>query len=247
LLATALFLDFQEVIAIPGLHSVVDVVTNRDEKPAPPPVEMAAWDTAEEDPKLKCKLLPNPEECVKQTLAMNELKRKRRAARAADPTLDNANFQVGGPGGGTRLGTSPTGLGGAAEISDPTQAAKIAAVFKNEEKKITVPKPRIEPVAVSGSDIDAESVMKTISQNSESIRSCVEQGAKVGNVPTGKQQLILGIEPNGRVSKATFRSGPTNASPVGECIRDAARRWKFQAFPGQPADVEVPLILSVGM
>lgn len=252
-LSVALFADYKEIISIPGLHSVVNVVTQREDKPPPVEVANAAWDTAEEDPKLKCKLMPNPEACVKQTLALNDLRRARKKAKAVavDPTMDASNFNTAGPGGDASLRASVgTGVGGAADISDTSEAARIAAVFKKDKdggKKITVPKPRIEPVAVSGSDIDAESVFKTIAQNNESIRSCVEEGAKVGNVPQGRQILIIGIEPNGKVSKSSFRDGPTSASPVGECIRSAAKRWKFQAFPGAAADVEVPLILSVGM
>jgi predicted Zn finger-like uncharacterized protein len=253
-LSAALFADYQEIIAIPGLHSVVNVVTQREEKKEPvAEVANAAWDTAEEDPALKCKLMPNPGDCVKQTMALNDLRRARKKAKAAekDPSLDPSNFNTSGPGGDPNLRAAVgTGVGGAADISDQSEAARIKAVFAKDKeggKKLTVPKPRIEPVAVSGSDIDAESVFKTIAQNNESIRSCVEEGAKVGNVPQGRQVLIIGIEPNGKVSKASFRDGPTSASPVGECIRGAAKRWKFQAFPGPAADVEVPLILSVGM
>lgn len=254
-LCAALWADYKEIIAIPGLHSVVNVVTQRENKPPPvADVANAAWDTAEEDPKLKCKLMPNPEDCVKQTLALNDLRRARKKAKAAEKgndALDASNFNTAGPGSDPNLRAAVgTGVGGAADISSEAEAKRIAAVFAKDKeggKKITVPKPRIEPVAVSGSDIDAESVFKTISQNNESIRACVEEGAKVGNVPQGRQVLIVGIEPNGRVSKASFRDGPTSASPVGECIRGAAKRWKFQAFPGPAADVEVPLILSVGM
>lgn len=251
LLGTALYLDFKEIIAIPGLHSVVNVVTQREAKP--PPIEMAstdAWDTAEEDPKLKCKLMPNPEKCVKDTMALNDLRRARKKAKSAktDTTLDPNNFNTSGPGADPSLRAAVgTGVGGTADISDQGEAARIKAVFANDGKKLTVPKPRIEPVAISGSDIDAEAVFKTIAQNNESIRACVEEGAKVGNVPQGRQVLVIGIEPNGKVSKASFKDGPTSASPVGECIRGAAKRWKFQAFPGPAADVEVPLILSVGM
>lgn len=247
LLACALFLDYKEIIAIPGLHSVVNVVTQRHEKTAPvETVPMAGWDDAEEDPKLKCKLMPNPEECVKQTLAMNDLKRARKKAKEKqDGLLDSSNFNTGTPS-DAALKSAGTGPSGAAEISDTNEAKKIAAVFSRDEKRITVPTARIEKPAVSGSEIDAESVFKTIKQNNGSVTDCVEQAAKSGSVPQGRQLLIISIEPNGRVSKANFRDGPVNASPVGECIRGAAKRWKFQPFPGPPADVEVPLILSIG-
>lgn len=252
-LSLALFSDYQGLIEIPGLHRVVNAVAQREDKPKIAEA-MGNWDDAEEDPKLKCKLMPNPEQCVKQTLVLNDIRRARRKAKAAaavqEGLMDGDNFNTTGPvasGGDASLRGGGTGVGGTADISDAASAAQIAAVFKKDEKKITVPKPKIEPIAISGSDIDAESVYKTISQNNESVRNCVEQGAKIGDVPVGRQILILGIEPNGRVSKATFRDGPTNASAVGECIRDTAKRWKFQAFPGPAADVEVPLILSVGM
>ncbi len=250
LLSVALYCDYQGLIEIPGLHSVVDGVARTEDTPRLP-LEMINWDDAEQDPRIKCKLDPDQAGCMHETVVRNALIRKKQAQRAeavtaAGPTLNDDDFRLTGPSTGSLL-RSGTGVGGMAEISNPEDAQKIRDQIAGGGKKLTAPNAQIDPIAVSGSDIDAASVFKTISQYSGSVQDCVEQGAKIGSVPEGRQVLIIGIEPNGTVSKARFKNGATNASPVGECIRDAAKRWKFQAFPGAAADVEVPLILSVGM
>ena len=229
LLSVALYCDYQGLIEIPGLHSVVGGVARTDDTPRLP-LAMINWDDAEQDPRIKCKLDPDQAGCMHETVVRNALIRKKQAQRAeavtaVGPTLNDDDFRVTAPSTGKLL-RSGTGVGG---------------------MELTAPNAQIDPIAVSGSDIDAASVFKTISQYSGSVEDCVEQGAKIGSVPEGRQVLIISIEPNGTVSKASFKNGATNASPVGECIRNAAKRWKFQAFPGAAADVEVPMILSVGM
>lgn len=122
--------------------------------------------------------------------------------------------------------------------SDPAEAARIAAVFEGDRKKRATLRGSI---AVDGA-FDDESVRRTIAQYDDSVRACVERGAKVGSVPAGRQVLVLAIEPTGRVSKARVK-GPAAKSVVGTCLREAAKRWRFGSFRGKPARVEVPLVL----
>src|SRR5690349_16241134 len=81
----------------------------------------------------------------------------------------------------------------------PPTRAQIAAIFRGERK----PK---APLVEHGrrSDIDVEGVFAIVEKHKESVRGCVEEGAKSGTVPVGRQVLILGIRPNGRVARARF-------------------------------------------
>lgn len=240
-------LDYQGIIEIPGLHSVVNVVKQAEES-RPANAHLAEWDDAEEDPKLKCKLNPNPEECVRQTIASNE--RKRAAKKAALGGSGVAGMDLegsfqGGAGGAGGAERKTSELGGAATISD-TERMRLATL-KNDSKRLQSPTMRedVKTGPVAGEEISAENVSKVVKENQAAIQDCMEKAAKVGDVPRGKQFLVVGVEPNGRVSMARFENGAVNASQAGECITRAAKKWKFAPFPGPPTDVSIPLVLSL--
>ena len=102
-----------------------------------------------------------------------------------------------------------------------------------------------DEVLMSG--LEGEQIAKVVKQNYGAIEGCVVEAAKVGNVPGGKQHLILTVQPKGLVSNTRFKNGVTNASPVGECIRKRAKKWKFPPFAGDAFDIEIPMVLSVGL
>ncbi len=245
-LGAALVLDYKGIVAIPGLHSVLNVVTQRESAPAVAPV-VVAWATGEEDPELKCKLMPNPEECKKQVIAENEVKRRARpAGTGPSAAAIAAGFQNGAPGTDDPLRAGSTAPGGFADVSNPTRAGAIAAIFGNDQKGgPKVPVSKVETPTVAGGNIDAENVVKVVKDGAGAVQQCVEREAKNGNLPSGKQKLVVTVQPRGTVDKVTFANGAVAASPVGECIRGAAKRWKFAPFVGDATDIEIPLILSV--
>lgn len=240
-------LDYKGVIEIPGLHSVVNVVTQKVDEPKPS-THLAEWDDAEEDPKLKCKLNPNPEECVRQTIASNERKRAKKAAGLGGSGVAGINLEESfqnGPGGESGATRKTSELGEAAGISDAERRA--FASMKKDEKRLQSPtmRPDVQTGPVAGADISAENVSKVVKENQAAIQDCIEKAAKVGDAPRGKHYLTVSIEPNGRVSAARFANGAVNASQAGECITRAAKKWKFAPFPGPTTDVEIPLVLSL--
>lgn len=248
----ALFaLDYQGVIEIPGLHSVVVAVAKR---PAPKPVVADnEWGDADENPALKCALMPDRAKCESEVRAQNEVRRAKRVKKPAELggsgvaglKLDDAFKGAGGDTGtGGGLADAPVnnefaGVG----LSDEERARM--ALLKKDEKKLTAPKARMETPVVEAGTLDAKDVARVVGNGSGAIQDCIEQAAKTGEVPGGKQRLVVTVTPRGTVERALFANGAVNASPAGECITKAAARWKFTAFAGDATDVEIPLILSV--
>jgi outer membrane protein OmpA-like peptidoglycan-associated protein len=107
----------------------------------------------------------------------------------------------------------------------------------------TIPGPATPSSSSGGAD--PREIASLIRDRLDGLRACVEEAAKVGMMPPGRQILVVTIEADGSVSKARFQEGRTDGSQVGVCIRGMARRWKFPPFDGAASDVEVPLFLSV--
>ncbi|MCC7072290.1 MAG: zinc-ribbon domain-containing protein [Deltaproteobacteria bacterium] len=245
-------LDYQGVIEIPGLHRVVVAVA------APPSERRKAvnndWSDAEENPELKCKLAPDRARCESEVRAENEVKRARRTGKkelggsgVSGMNLDDA-FKTGGESGGETGGglaaTPPTGGEFAgAKLSDDERAR--LALLKKDEKKLVTPKARMDTPVIEAGTLDAKDVSRVVSDGAGAIQECIEQAAKTGDVPSGKQRLVVTVNPRGLVDGARFQNGAVNASSAGGCITKAAARWKFTAFAGETTDVEIPLILSV--
>ncbi len=241
-------LDYQGVIEIPGLHRVmIAVSTPAAERRA---VANNDWADAEEDAVLKCQLFPDRAKCESEVRAQNEVKRARRAKKSLGGTgvaglnLDDA-FKTGGESGGG-LASAPvndTEFAGAT-LSDE-ERVRLALLKKGEKKLLVIPVARMETPVVEAGTLDAKDVARVVGNGSGAIQDCIEQAAKTGEVPGGKQRLVLTVNPRGVVDRAQFQNGAVNASPAGECVTRAAVRWKFTAFAGEATDVEIPLILSV--
>lgn len=246
-------LDYQGVIEIPGLHNVVVAVSRKPE----PKLVVAdnEWGDAEEDPVLKCQLFPDRAKCESEVRAQNEVRRAKRTKKPAalggsgvgDINLDDA-FKTGGDSGDSSaaggLAAAPVnsefaGVG----LSDEERARM--ALLKKDDKKLTTPKARMDTPVIEAGTLDAKDVARVVGAGSGAIQDCIEQAAKTGEVPGGKQRLVVTVNPRGLVDRANFANGAVNASPAGECITKAAARWKFTAFAGEATDVEIPLILSV--
>ncbi len=244
LLAGVCFLDYNEVIEIPGLHSAIAVVAQKHDDFKPP--EQVAWDSGDEDPKLKCKLMPDPALCEKKVRAQNAARHRARAAGGVSASDLSGAFNTGGGSGSGGVAHADVGGGLAADISAKERAS--LALLQHDEKHaaaVTLHAPAATKTLIDGSDLDPENVAAVVKQNQPAIQDCIEKAAKSGSVPHGKKYLVVGVEPNGRVSGARFEDALTQASPGGECIVRAAKKWKFAPFPGPPTDARIPLILSL--
>jgi hypothetical protein len=84
-------------------------------------------------------------------------------------------------------------------------------------------------------------------QGQGAVTQCLEQAIKRGDQVRGKKRLVLVIQPNGKVAAANFTDPLTNASPLGECVKNRATKWKFAAFSGEAEEAEIPITLTTGL
>jgi predicted Zn finger-like uncharacterized protein len=243
---------------IPGLHSALSYAAETTGVEVPKERILASWDDVQPDLEEKCQLNPADPECVKyfneraaflrKARAKTRKGKKKAAGGVGDMDLSDAFGTAGPSGGGIDRKTGAATLGDDPFGSDTDRSAEIAAMLSGGKKMAKAPKAKIDaPAVAGGSGLEGEQIAKVVKQNYGSIEACVVEAAKVGNVPGGKQRLILTVQPKGLVSGARFKNGVTNASPVGECIRKRARKWKFPPFAGEAFDIEIPMVLSVGL
>lgn len=255
LVAIAAYGDWTGRWEIPGLHSALSYAAESTGVEVPQQRLLASWDDVQPDLEEKCQLNPDAAECQQYFAEKAKYLRKARTkggkkkggSDALD--LDGAFQQQGESGGGVqRAGAN----GGLATIdpfgSNAGQATDIAGVFAGDKKRAAMPigKTAAAPAVSGGSGPDPEGIARVVKDNAGAVKSCIEQGMKQGSTVDGKHYLVLTVEPKGVVSRAVFKNGVVNASPVGECIRNRAKKWKFPAFVGEATDIEVPYILSSG-
>jgi predicted Zn finger-like uncharacterized protein len=256
LLVGVCLLDYQGILEIPGLHSAIAAVAHPKEV-SPVANTGAVWDEGEEDPELKCKLMPDREKCIRDTIASNVTKRAKKGGGggAASKGIAGAgaiggagvgNIDIGTTGGGESSGlqrTTDDGALGSASLLTDSERKILASLGTKGPTTPTLRKDADVP-AVDTGKVDPAVVSKVVKDNAAAIQDCVEKAAKTGDVPHGKQRLVVSIESTGKVSAARFENGAVNASPVGECIVKVAKKWRFPPFTGDPVDVDMPLLLS---
>jgi hypothetical protein len=64
-------------------------------------------------------------------------------------------------------------------------------------------------------------------------------------LPVKRVSLELTVRPSGRVEKAAVGEKAVAATPLGQCIAQAAKRMVFPGFDGEAIDIVVPLKLQV--
>jgi predicted Zn finger-like uncharacterized protein len=268
LLLVGLFtLDWYGLVQIPGLHSAVDFVALKTGTEVPENRKRLAMATAQTnaaDAEMKCKLLGN---CPKEENAVkgagSKKTRRSNGKSAGSANLDalggmkgvdlEGAFEKGGSENSDPLSGTFDSTTGAAVIDpfakqDPEKAKAIAAQLGDRKAKQVQLKSRFEtPTVAGGSNLDPENVAKVFKEQGQgAVTQCLEQAIKRGDKVRGKKRLVLVIESNGRVSGANFNDPETNASPIGECIKNRAKKWKFAAFAGEAEEAEIPITLTTG-
>ncbi|MCB9548641.1 MAG: AgmX/PglI C-terminal domain-containing protein [Myxococcales bacterium] len=72
-------------------------------------------------------------------------------------------------------------------------------------------------------------------QNAGKIRGCKAQDPTA----SGTVMVSLVIEKSGQVGQATA-SGPYKGKPVGDCVEQQVKSFRFPAFSGEPMRINMP-------
>jgi predicted Zn finger-like uncharacterized protein len=207
---------------------------------------LAKWEDGDLDAEAACKFLGD---CPQPT--GTKRRGSRRTGGASGDGLSDDMFQTGGPGESGQIARGDIGPDGKPiDLSAGGGAASdaIRQKFSGDGREFTkiVDKKggRDTPDIASSGGPDPAKMQKVVGRGMGGIKACIERAAKQGGSASGKQKLLLVIKNNGRVQQARILDGPTDASPLGECITRAARKWKFPPFGGDTFELVVPLVLT---
>ena len=159
-------------------------------------------------------------------------------------------FNTDGPGESGAIGARNVGPDGKIlGASDMLASRNIKSTFKDDGRKRTnvFSKKKGEAIAVATSGgPEPKEIARVVKKGSGAIKTCVEQAAKAGVKVKGKKKLLMIVSPRGKVKKTRMLDSLTQASPLGECITRAARKWKFTPFGGDEVELVIPLLLTTG-
>jgi predicted Zn finger-like uncharacterized protein len=104
-------------------------------------------------------------------------------------------------------------------------------------------RPEDKPVNVDASNFNKEAAAKVLADNASSFQGCVEaELRKNPNAKLGKLILSVTVAPSGIVTRASVDRKDVNQSGLGECLQKRAKRMRFNAFEGEPVDLEAPIV-----
>ena len=135
---------------------------------------------------------------------------------------------------------------GGKTVKKPTgsTSAELAALYGDEKVGVVGPTLRKgdEKKEVETSNFNQEAAAKVFADNAASFQGCVEAELKKNpNAKLGKLILAVTVAPSGIVTKAVVDKKEVDRSGLGDCLRLRAKRMRFNAFEGEPTDVEIPI------
>ena len=135
------------------------------------------------------------------------------------------------------LNSSPT-----VSISGPgtkIRAPESLTRFDGPNADLSVPPPDVQA-------LDAATIERVVAGKKASVRICYERSIKAREKLQGKLQLLLVVQPDGRVARTQIVSPAFKGSVVGRCIQSSIRNWRFPRFSGSAQEIELPFVFQRG-
>jgi hypothetical protein len=114
------------------------------------------------------------------------------------------------------------------------------------------PAPRSEAPArdPGGAPLTAEEVKKKLDQNKGSLQRCIDEALRRDPrdpaLRAGRIRITATIAPSGLVTAAKVDKRGVDEAALGACLKSATRRIVFPSFPGEPFDVDIPIVVTAG-
>lgn len=223
-LATIITLDLTGVATIPGMGLMYDV-------------------TGVEDPNAARAV-----ERIETKLAESELSNeKREALRAklmgAQKRVDAEALAPAAP----KRATAPTvGVEDTKDLA-ATEREALADLFADDQKRETQVA-LVEPAEIQTPNLPdgltGEAIQKVIVDNAGSMRLCVAESAKKGEMVDGRMDMQITIGANGRVREVNVAPIKMANTVIARCASRRIRGWSFPRFNGEPVTVEYPYVLQ---
>jgi hypothetical protein len=136
----------------------------------------------------------------------------------------------------------PAQQAGAPEGAAQATPAPAAGERKPEEKP-----PGTAPgeTAAAAPPLTPDELKRKVDESKPVLQGCVEEAVKRDPaLQTGKILLSATIAPSGAVTFARIDQKAVDQSPLGACLKSAARRMQFPPFAGEPFVVDIPLVVA---
>jgi hypothetical protein len=97
-----------------------------------------------------------------------------------------------------------------------------------------------------GEGLSQDVIQKVLASTRKAFDDCIVTAGKKSDVKLDGRKVVLrlNIQPNGTVTYPTLDDVQLNATPLGGCLKQAARLMVFPKFSGDPLRIEVPLVLN---
>ena len=148
--------------------------------------------------------------------------------------------------GATRAPASNVGVADTRDLRAAERAA-LADLFADEVKRetqVALEEPETIQTPNLPDGLTGEAIQKVIADNAGSMRLCVAESAKKGEVVDGRMDMRVTIGANGRVREVAVAPPVMASSVIGRCAVRRIRNWTFPRFNGEPVTVEYPYVLQ---
>jgi hypothetical protein len=94
-------------------------------------------------------------------------------------------------------------------------------------------------------ELPPQEIQRVLAGARSAFDGCLRDPSRGLDQPLGERRVTLrfNIEPEGTVSYPTLDDVTISGAPVGQCLKDAARRLRFPAFAGDPVKVDHPIAI----
>jgi hypothetical protein len=142
---------------------------------------------------------------------------------------------------------APNGATPGGEPNAATRVVETPVVRSPDSPAIRSDAPGRDP---GGAPLTAEDVKKKLDQNKSSLQRCIDEALRRDPrdpaLRAGRIRITTTIAPSGLVIGAKIDKRGVDETPLGACLKSATRRIVFPAFPGEPFDVDIPIVVTAG-
>jgi predicted Zn finger-like uncharacterized protein len=140
---------------------------------------------------------------------------------------------------------APNGATPGGEPNAATRVVETPVVRSPDSPAIRSDAPGRDP---GGAPLTAEDVKKKLDQNKSSLQRCIDEALRRDPrdpaLRAGRIRITTTIAPSGLVIGAKIDKRGVDETPLGACLKSATRRIVFPAFPGEPFDVDIPIVVT---
>jgi len=158
-------------------------------------------------------------------------------ADAATQERDRRRISANGGAGnvaGLKESDIATKAGGAVDTGSKGAEVQVKAVVKASEPSETF----------GTGTLDQNKISETVKRRMGAVKSCYEKELKRNSQLQGKIAMQFTIEESGRVGDVVVKQDTMGDPAVGECIKAAISRWRFDSPEGGSITVGYPFIFS---